>query len=215
MGDFGHIKGKVQVGGNSEKPTTYGIRELKEISLTDHFNALEFFYSREFKAITISDDSLLRSVQFLLAQNLAKTFLEFIRKLANHFKPGSVIRVTSGCRNLEVHTKLRLKQGRDPAIVSDHSYMYPYFPLGVGAVDFQIPGASGDVYESVLRAFLSSYDPKNFGQLIYYDLPKLKYVHLSNPRSILGLPGAVITRVDASKVLRYNGRRFDSLEFGR
>jgi hypothetical protein len=188
---------------------------LRMLKLSDHFNALEFFYSRQYKVFTVAEDTLLRSVQFCLAQNLAKTFLELIRAIANTFVPNTIIRVTSGCRNLEVHESVRLAEGRDPRIVSDHSYMYPYFPLGVGAVDFQIPGFSGEWYERTLRAFLEAKDPLNFGQLIYYDLPKVKWVHLSNPRSVLGLPGKVISRLDSAKVLRYNGKRFDSLEFVR
>jgi hypothetical protein len=211
---FRSSKSSFDVGKFSSKGGSYGLADLRAISLSDHFNALEFFYSREFEEITISEDPLLRSVQFLLAQNLAKTFLEVIRSIANHFLPGAVIRVTSGCRTYGVHLKLRAKQKMDPKIVSDHSYMYPYFPLGVGAVDFQIPNATGFEYENILRAFLAVKDPVNFGQLIYYDMPKLKFVHLSNPRTILGLPGRIITRVDASKVLRSDGRKFDSLEFG-
>jgi len=194
--------------------STSTISDLKQIKLTEHFNAYEFFYSQEFKEITLSGDTLHRSVQFLLAQNLCKTHLERIRALAQFLTEGSVIRVTSGCRNENVHVGLRLKNGMDPRIVSDHSYMYPYWPLGVGAVDFQIPGFDTQKYELLVERFLSETYLNTFGQLIYYALPKVNFIHLSNPRSILGVVGQVITRVDTAKALRYDGKRFVSLKGG-
>jgi len=191
------------------------ISELKDIQLTEHFNAFEFFYSKEFEEITLSGDTLHKSVQFLLAQNLCKTHLERIRSMAQFLTEGSVVLVTSGCRNVEVHEALRLKQGMDPRIVSDHSYMFPYWPLGVGAVDFQIPGFNELKYELLVERFLSTTYLNTFGQMIYYDLPKVKFIHLSNPRTILGVVGQVITRVDSAKALRYDGKRFVSLEGGK
>jgi len=191
------------------------IAELKAINLTEHFNAYEFFYSKEFEQVTLSGDTLHKSVQFLLAQNLCKTHLERVRALAQFLTEGSVVLVTSGCRNVEVHEALRLKQGMDPRIVSDHSYMYPYWPLGVGAVDFQIPGFDTQKYDLLVERFLSETYLNTFGQLIYYNLPKLNFIHLSNPRSILGVVGQVISRVDSAKALRYDGKRFVSLEGGK
>ena len=190
------------------------IGDLKGIRLSKHFNAFEFFYSREFEKITISPDTLLRSVQFVLAQNLAKTHLEKLRKLARTIDKHAIILVTSGCRNWEVHEALRIKQKSDPRIVSDHSYIYPYWPLGVGAVDFQVPGFTKDQYQSLLRLYLKRTYFNTFGQVIFYDLHSYQFVHLSNPRSILGLPGRVISRLESAKALRYDGVRFESFKCG-
>lgn len=134
--------------------------------------------------------------QVWLARRLAERVLEPIRKLM-----GCPLHITDGFRTLERQNDLKAR-GYKPYRLTDHSFIEPWQPLGVGAVDILklVRTRNGNVsrmafaedeYDRIVEMFEPE-EPLPYGQLIWYR--RRGHIHVSNPRT-LAFSGAFVTAV--------------------
>jgi uncharacterized protein YcbK (DUF882 family) len=119
----------------------------------------------------------LSSVGYYLAERLALDILEPVR--VNEGRP---VRVTSGARSWAVYDAMvKDREGTNkskPSKRSDHFYANHVHPYGVGAADITFHG----IDPLHLIAWIMA-EGIPVGQAIAY--PSNRFVHLSNPRTVL------------------------------
>ena len=179
------------------------LKDLKSIELSGHFLASEIFYSRQYKVVTIANESPLHRVQLRLAIRLSHELLEPIRHQSNNMKKDSKIVISGGCRNAETHKAMIRYNPIPPSQTSDHSFLNHYWPIGVGATDFYIPGFFTQAMEILYKWVVKNIDPELYGQIIIYPESTHSFIHISNPKSVLGMVGAVIRIPEDKKRLIY------------
>jgi len=179
------------------------LKDLKSIDLSEHFRASEIFYSNQYKVVTIAEESPLHRVQLRLAIRLAHELLEPIRHQANNMGKDSKMIISGGARNAETHKAMERFNPIPPSQTSDHSFMNHYWPLGVGAIDWYIPGFFTQAMEVLYKWTIQNIDPELYGQIIIYPESTHSFIHISNPKSVLGMVGATIKIPEGRKQLVY------------
>ena len=169
--------------------------ELKQVKLSPHFTAFEIFYSNTCSHITLSRQYSLQKVQLWLAQRLCNEILEIIRA-----RVGKPIIITGGARDEVVYKRL-LANSIKPSPTSDHFFM-SYWSLGVGAIDFT---ADTDL-ERLFHWIKDTFDYNSFGQVIWY--PDHNFIHISNPKTLLGKIGRLVEIPPSRKVLIYKNGEY-------
>jgi hypothetical protein len=184
------------------------LKQLQAIKLSEHFRASEIFYSVRHNIITLSENPKVQKIQFFLAESICQNLLEDIREIAVSRNYQSMIRILGGCRNKETHLKMYSTNWIAPSITSDHSYMNDYYSLGVGAVDFGIPIFKLKEMRWLFNQILEYFDGSQYGQVIFYPDSESKFIHISNPKSILGKVGEKIKIPDVSKKMIYENGNY-------
>jgi len=143
--------------------------------------------STNFSVHEVFGDHEPTTFQTFLARELAERCLEPIRALMQ-----CPIYVSDGFRSFERHKELDAR-GYQPYILTDHSFMDSWQPLGVGAVDIlklvrtrygnlQRRAFTEAEYDDITE-LLGVENPLPYGQLIWYR--KRGHLHISNPRSLV------------------------------
>lgn len=176
---------------------------LKMIQLSEHFTASEIFYSNQYGIITISENPTLRRVQLRLATQLCNNVLEPIRRRATVLQKNSKMIISGGARNIITHEAMKRFNPILPSQTSDHSFMNPYWSLGVGATDFYIPGFYIQAMEILFKWTVKNINPETYGQIIIYPETTHSFIHVSNPKSVLGKVGKAISIPEDRKRLVY------------
>jgi glutaredoxin-related protein len=177
------ILGKIYKRDKKSEVILMTLTELKDIKLSEHFQANEIFFMSGM--VTLSDNPKLQKVQFMLAESLCQNLLESIREIAQQKSENAFVTILGGCRNLKTHMKMFDTNWIAPSNTSDHSYMNDYYPLGVGAADFVIPRFDAIAMERLFDEIIEHFDPSQYGQVIFYPDSESKFIHISNPKSIL------------------------------
>jgi hypothetical protein len=180
-------------------------KKLRTIRLSRHFKANEIFYSTGIGEPTISNRPKIQRVQLYLARTLCNNLLEPIREVANTLKNDSVISVLGGCRNTKSHEHMKKYNWTKPSETSDHSYINDYYALGVGAADFVVPHFTAGEMRWLFEEAIKIFDGKQYGQIIFYPTSPSKFIHISNPKAILGNAGKQIQIVEPKKRMIFTG----------
>ena len=170
------------------------LKQLQSINLSEHFRASEIFYSRGSQIITLGENEKLQRIQFFLAERLCEELLEPIREIAVMKDREAYMDISGGCRNRQSHLNMYSTNWILPSTTSDHSFMNDYYPLGVGAVDFDISSFAGNEtkMKNLFYDIIETFDGRQYGQVIFYPDSNSKYIHISNPKIILKEVGELI-----------------------
>jgi hypothetical protein len=177
------------------------LTQLQGIKLSEHFRANEIFYSIRHNLITLSNNAKIQKAQFLLAERLCQDLLEDIRDFSVRRDYKAKLYIIGGCRNKEVHQKMYSTNWIAPSINSDHSYLNDYYSLGVGAIDFIIPGFKKKEMEWLFNQIVDYFDSSQYGQVIFYPDSDSKFIHISNSKTILSKVGENAKLSKANKQL--------------
>jgi hypothetical protein len=191
--------------------------QLKAIKLSEHFRASEIFWSNGIQESTLADNHKLQKIQLFLAEQLCLNILEPIREIAINEYPGMFIRILGGCRNRKSHLAMYSTNWIAPSETSDHSFMNDYYPLGVGAVDFVVSTFDFAKMKWLFGEIIHTFDSRQYGQVIFYPDSESKYIHISNPKTILGEVGKQIIIDWSQKRLEfrkgaYNGVKITDID---
>ena len=188
------------------------LKQLQAVKFSEHFRASEIFYSVRHNIVTLSENTKVQKAQFLLAKELCENLLEDIREIAQNRNWKATLYIIGGCRNKETHLKMYSTNWISPSITSDHSYMNDYYPLGVGAVDFIIPGFKKEEMKWLFEQIVEHFDSSQYGQVIFYPDSQSKFIHISNPKTILAKVGENAKLTEANKQLIYKDGKYYAKE---
>ena len=186
------------------------VKQLRQIKLSQHFSANEIFFSSGIWEVTLAENPKLQKIQFFLAETLCQNLLESIRAIACKKRKGSIISILGGCRNGKSHENMIATNWIKPSKTSDHSYMNDYYPLGVGAVDIVVPQFDAKEMEWLFKEAVKKLYGNKFGQIIFYPDSQSKFIHISNPKTILREVGELIQIMELSKRLIYQNGTYNS-----